>query len=209
METGSQYAKVLNSTKTLNIVDVTLVTCRQETKVPYHESSVTIVVLPIDIKFVSIKQEQCELISQSAILQSRHIDVEIQDTKFTSLCATGYYKNIKTYMFSIIPTYITNHGNLSNACFDIQEQTCDNSIAVSSDLTVTMRTEFTQTFHITSNDIIEIEVPHVSILMVFEKHKACLTLMFKYRVALLMLHEVTKTSILENRFQIIVHCALN
>ena len=209
MKTGSQYAKMLNITKTLDIGDVTSLTYRHESKVLYHESSVTIVMLHKSMKFGSIKQKKCELINQSAILQSREIFVKIEEIKFTSLCGTCYYKKIKTYMFSIVPTYITNHGSLSNAYFDIQEQTCDDSIAVSSDLTVTMRTEFTQTFHITSNDTINIEVPNVSILLVVEKLEECSTLIFKYRVALLMLHEVTKTSILENRFQVIVQCAVN
>ena len=70
-------------------------------------------------------------------------------------------------------------GSLSNAYFDIQEQSCGDFNTASSDLTITVRAAFTQTFHMTSNGTIEIEVPNVSILIALEKHDACSTLIFK------------------------------
>ena len=198
-----QYTKMLNSTKTLAIGDVTSLTYRQITQVPYHDSSVTIVIEPKHMKFGSTNQH-CEVINQSAILRSREMHVEMENIKLSSLCTTAYYQKVMTYVFSIVPTYITRRGNLSNAYFDIHEQNCNDVITVSSDLTITMRASFTQTFHITSNNTIEVEVPSVSIIIGVEKNKACSTLIFKFRVALMALHEVTRTAILQKRFQVFI-----
>ena len=200
---GPQHFKILNSTRILDIGNVTSLTYRQEAKVSHHESSVTIVMVPDKTNLGSINKH-CELINQSAKLQSRQMYVAIENIKLTSLCATGYYHEVMTYVFTIVPTYMTRYSSYSNVYFDIQEQNCGDLIDVSSNLTVTMRASFTQTFHITSNKTIEIEVPNVSILIAVEKHETCSTLIFQYRVALMTLHDVTRTAILKNKFQVFI-----
>ena len=199
-ESGSQYARLLTSTQTLDIGDVTSLTYRQESKVSYHDSSLTIIILQKDNESNLINE--CDLINQSAVMHSREIYDNMEDLKLTNLCVTGYYQKIKSYVYSIVPRYMTQFGSLSNAYFDIQEQSCGDFNTASSDLTITVRAAFTQTFHMTSNGTIEIEVPNVSILIALEKHDACSTLIFNFRVKLMALHDVTNTAIIENIFQV-------
>ena len=199
-ESGSQYARLLTSTQTLDIGGVTSLTYRQESKVSYHDSSLTIIILQKDNESSLINE--CDVINQSAVMHSREIYDNMEDLKLTNLCVTGYYQKIKSYVYSIVPRYMTQFGSLSNAYFDIQEQSCGDFNTTPSDLTITVRTAFTQTFHMASNGTIEIEVPNVSILIALEKHDACSTLIFNFRVKLMTLHDVTRNAIIENIFQV-------
>ena len=204
LESGSQYAKLLNSSKNLDIGDVTSLTYIPETKVPHHDSSLTMIMLQIDGKVGSIA-EHCELRNQSTISQSLQIHEEMEYiVQLSTLCFTSYYQKFRTYIFQIISSDITHNSSLSNAYFDIQEQSCGDLIPVLSNLTITIRLEFTQTFQITTNATIEIEIPNVPIIMVVEKSKVCSTISFQYRVALMTLHELTRTAIIEQRFQVFI-----
>ena len=205
IESGSQYVKLLNTSKNLDIGDVTSLTCVPETKVLHHDSSWTMIMLQIDRKVESIA-EHCELRNQSTISQSFQIHQEIEYiVQLSTLCFTSYYQKFSTYLFQIIPSgIITHNSSLSNAYFDIQEQNCGDLTPVLSNLTIAIRLEFTQTFHITTNETIEIEVPNVPIIMVVEKYKVCSTIIFQYRVALMTLHDVTRTAIIEERFQVFI-----
>ena len=199
---SGSHARLLTSTQTLDIGDVTSLTYRQESEVSYHDTSLTMIMMQKKIKSNYIN-EQCDAINQSAILQSSEIYNNMDDIKLTNLCATGYYQKIKTYVYSIVPRYITQFGSLSNAYFDIQEQSCGDLNTTPSDLTITVRTTFTQTFRTTSNEAIEIEVPNVSILIALEKHDPCSTLIFEFRVKLMTFHDVTRAAINDNRFQVV------
>ena len=199
-KTGTQHTMVLDSNDTLDIGDVTWLTYAHQVNVPYHESSVTIVMLQVD-KQSGVVKEQCELINQSAIQQhAQQLDVE--DIRLSSLCATGYYQKARAYVYTIVPSYLTDHRSLSNVYLNVQELKCVDMMNVWSSLTVTVRTTFSQSFHITNSETMEIEVPNVSIVMVLEKQEDCSTMIFQYRVYLMVLHNALMKSLFENIFQV-------
>ena len=204
IESGSQYVKLLNTSKNLDIGDVTSLTYIPETKVPHHDSSLTMIMLQIDRKVGSIA-EHCELRNQSTISQSLQTHDEMEYiVQLSTLCFTSYYQKFSTYFFQIVQSGIAHYSSLSNVYFNIQEQNCGDLTPVLSNLTIAIRLEFTQTFHITTNETIEIEIPNVPIIMVVEKYKVCSTIIFQFRVALMTLHELTRTAIIEQRFQVFI-----
>ena len=199
-KTSKQNALLLTSSKTLNIGDVTSLTYRQHVNVPYHKSAVTITMLKRDENY-DVK-EQCQLINQSVVKHSQRLYVDVESTKLSCLCATGYYQKAKTYVYVIVPRYMTNDAMLSKAYFNIQELKCNDLMNGSSSLTITVRTAFSQSFYITNNETIQIEIPNVSIVMAFEKHEACSTMVFQYRVHVIVFHDDVINAMLENRFQV-------
>ena len=203
-KTRKQSALILTSSKILDIGEVTTLTYRQHFRFPYHQSAVTITMLQGDKNYDA--EEKCQQINQS-VVQHIHrlyidVDVVVEAMKLSSLCATGYYQKAKTYVYTIIPRYMTHLARLSNTYINIQELKCGDMMNVSSSLTIALRTAFSQSFHITNNETIEIEVPNVSIVMAVEKHDACSTMIFQYRVYILAVHDGFMKAMLDNNFQV-------
>ena len=200
-KTRKQSALILTSSKILDLGEVTTLTYRQHFHVPYHESVVTITMLQGENNYDS--EEKCQQINQSVVQHKIHrLYEDVEAMKLSSLCATGYYQKAKTYIYTIIPRYMTHLATLSNTYVNIQELKCGDMMNVSSSLTIALRTAFSQSFHITNNETIEIEVPNVSILMAVEKHDTCSTMIFQYRVHILAVHDGFMKDMLDNNFQV-------
>ena len=185
---GPQQFKLVTGNKTLDLGEVQSLTYQHKADVPYHESSLTIVMLQKDINYVG-GSAQCEILNTSALLQPFHTDryVDTEEIKLSSFCATGYYQNAKIYVYLIVPGYKTHHRTLSNVYLDVQEVQCSDTIEVFSALTISVRRIFSQSFQITDKKTIEIEVPNVSIVMALEKRSVCSTLIVNYRVHVIWL----------------------
>ena len=188
IKSGTQQIKVITENTTLDIGEVRSLAYQHKADVPYHESSLTIIMSQKDINYVG-GSTQCEIFNQSALLQpldnGRY--AEIEEIKLSSFCATGYYQNAKIYGYTIIPSYKTHHGGSSNVYLDVQEVQCSDSVDVSSALTILIRNIFSQSFQITDNKTIDIEVPNVSVVMALEKRNVCSTLIINYRVNVIRL----------------------
>ena len=185
---GPQEIRLITGSKTIDVGEVQSLTYQHRADVPYHESSLTIIMLQKDLNYIG-GSAQCEIFNQSVLPQPLHIGryLVTEEIKLSSLCATRYYQNAKIYGYSIVPRYKTHHGGLSNVYLDVQEVQCSDSMDVFSALTITMRKIFSQSFQITGNKTIEIEVPNVSIVMAFEKRSVCSTLIVNYRVHMIWL----------------------
>ena len=183
MTSGPQQIKLITGNTTLDIGEVQSLTYQHKADVPYHESSVNIIMLQKDINYIG-GSAQCEIFNQSVVLQppqtGTYDGTELM--KLSSLCATGYYQYAKIYIYTIVPGYKTHRGDLSNLYLDVQEVQCSDSMAVSSALTISVRRTFSQSFQFTDNKTIEIDVPNVSIVMALEKRSVCSTLIVNYRV---------------------------
>ena len=185
---GPQQIRLITGNKTIDVGEVQSLTYQHKAEALYHESSLTIIMLQKDINYIG-GSAQCEIFNQSVMLQPLHIGryLETEEIKLSSLCAAGYYKNAKIYGYTIVPRYKTHHGGLSNVYLDVQEVQCSDSVDVFSSLTITMRRIFSQSFQITGNKTIEIDVPNVSIVMALEKRNVCSTLIINYRVHVIWL----------------------
>ena len=173
---GLQQFKLVTGNKTLDVGEVQSLTYEHKADAPYHESSLTIVMLQKNINYIG-GSAQCEIFNQSALLQLPQTGTydDTEKIKLSSLCATGYYQNAKIYVFTIVPGYKTHHRTLSNVYLDVQEVQCSDLIEVFSALTISVRRTFSQSFQITGNKAIEIEVPNVSIAMALKKQNVCST----------------------------------
>ena len=188
IKSAPQLIKVITGNTTLDIGDVRSLTYQHNADVPYHESSLTIIMLQKDLHYID-GSAQCEIFNQSALLQQPHTSryVDPEELKLSSFCATRYYQNAKIYGYTVVPRYKTHHGGLSNVYLDVQEVQCSDSMEVPSALTITMRKIFSQSFQIAGNNTIEIEVPNVSIVIALEKRSVCSTLIIYYRVHVIWL----------------------
>ena len=185
---GPQQIRLITGNKTIDVGEVQSLTYQHKAEALYHESSLTIIMLQKDINYIG-GSAQCEIFNQSVMLQPFHIGryLETEEIKLSSLCAAGYYKIAKIYGYTIVPRYKTHHVGLSNVYLDVQEVQCSDSVDVFSSLTITMRRIFSQSFQITGNKTIEIDVPNVSIVMALEKRNVCSTLIINYRVHVIWL----------------------
>ena len=185
---GTQQIDLITENTTLDIGEVRSLTYKHKADVPYHESSLNIIMSQKDINYVG-GSTQCEIFNQSALLQPPHNGKysDIEEIKLSSFCATGYHQNAKIYGYTIIPSYKTHHGGSSNVYLDVQEVQCSDSVDVSSVLIILMRDIFSQSFQIKGNKTIEIDVPNVSVVMVLQKQNVCSTLIINYRVHVIRL----------------------
>ena len=87
-----------------------------------------------------------------------------------------------SYVYTIVPRYMAYHNHLSNVYFNIQNTDCGKLINMPSAVTIIMRRTFMQSFQLTSNATIQIEVPNVSVFLAFEKYESCSIFIFQYRV---------------------------
>ena len=201
--TGYRRSEFLIDNKDLQIGDVTTLTYRQITFRTYHEVAM---VMMIQTYNLSIGANKCEKIVESTVTvkQMRKIahEHEIDDIKLTSICATGYYRKAMSYVYTIVPRYMAHHNHLSNVYFNIQNIDCGKLINMSSAVTIIMRRTFTQSFQITSNATMQIEVPNVSVFLALEKYESCSIFIFQYRVYLTVFHKSTLASINTNDFQV-------
>ena len=200
---GYRQSKLLTGNTDLHITDVTTLTYRQITLTTYHEVTMFMMIQTHNLGIGTIK---CEEIVESTVTvkQMRRIAHEHQKgyIKLTSLCATGYYRKAMSYVYTIVPRYMAYHNHLSNVYFNIQNTDCGKLINMSSAVTIIMRRSFTQSFQITSNATIQIEVPNVSVFLAFEKYESCSIFIFQYRVYLTVFHKSTLASINKNNFQV-------
>ena len=196
--TGYPHSKSFTGNKDLQIGNVTTFIYRQTTKANYHEITMVMVIQTYNF---GIGTKKCEKLVGSKAGQTSGI-VHNYHTKLTSLCATGYYHKAMSYVYTIVPRYMAYHNHLSNVYFNIQNTDCDKLINVSSEVTIIMRRTFTQSFQITSNATIQIEVPNVSVFFAFEKYESCSIFIFQYRVYLTVFHNSTLASINKYDFQV-------
>ena len=190
IKSGPRQSKLITGNEILDVGEIQSLTYEHKADVPYHESSLNIVMLQKDINYTG-SSTQCEIFNQSALPFQPHTsgydDINIDIVQLSSLCAAGFYQNAKTYGYRIIPRYKTHYGGLSNVYLDVQEVQCSESIEVFSELSISLQRIFSQSFQITNNKTIEIEVPNVSIVMVLEKRNVCSTLIINYRVYVIWL----------------------
>ena len=199
--TGYSHSQILTDKKDLQIGEVMTLTYRQTTIATYHEVTMVMTIQTLNL---GIETNKCEKIVGSTARQTRKIlhEQNMNHIKLTSLCATGYYRKAMSYVYTIVPRYMTYHNHLSNVYFDIQKTDCDKLINMSSAVTITMRRSFTQSFQITSNATIQVEVPNVSVFLAFEKYESCSIFIFQYRVYLTVFHKSTLASIRKKDFQV-------
>ena len=208
---GPQQFKLITGNKTLDMGEVQSFTYQHKADAPYHESSLTIIMLQKNINYIGLSA-QCKIFNQSVLPQQSHTGryVETEEIKLSSLCATGYYQNPKSYGYTIVPRNKTHHGGLSNVNLDVQEMQCGDLIEVFSALTISVRRIFSQSFQITGNKTIEIEVPNVSIVMALEKRSVCSTLIVtsNYRVHVIwLLAKISGDTFLVSHFlTFIINC---
>ena len=196
--TGYSHSKILTDKKDLQIGEVSTLTYRQTTIATYHEITMVMIIKTHNL---GIEINKCEKIVESTARQTRpehHIDY----IKLTSLCATGYYRKAMSYVYTIVPRYMTYHNHLSNVYFNIQKTNCDKFTNMSSAVTIIMRRSFTQSLQLTSNATIQIEVPNVSVFLAFDKYESCSMFIFQYRVYLTVFHKNTMASIEKINFQV-------
>ena len=197
--TGYPHSYLITDKKDLEIGEVTTLTYRQRTVVTYHEIAM---VMTIQTHNLFNRANKCEQIVESTARQKRH-EHHIDYIKLTSLCASGYYYKAMSYVYTIVPRYMANQDYLSNVYFNIQKTDCDTFTNRSGAVTIIMRSTFTQSFRITSNATIQIEVPNVSVILAFDKHESCSIFIFQYRVYIIVFHYSTLASIYNNNFQVI------
>ena len=197
--TGYRHSKKFRDNKDLQIGNVTDLTFRQYTDRAYHE--ITIVMTLKSDTFINATNK-CEKIIWSTTEQAPQI-VHDDHIKLSSLCATGYHdKKAMHIVYLIVPRYINYEKYFSNVYFNIQEMNCGKSINMSSAVTIFIRKTFAQSFRITSNATMQIEVPNVSVYLDFVKYESCSTVIIQYRVYLMMFHKSTLKSIEKNDFQV-------
>ena len=197
--TGYPHSELITDKKDLEIGEVTTLTYKQRTVVTYHEIAM---VMTIQTHNLFNRANKCEQIVESTARQKRY-EHHIDYIKLTSLCASGYYYKAMSYVYTIVPRYMANQDYLSNVYFNIQKTDCDTFTNRSGAITIIMRSTFTQSFRITSNAIIQIEVPNVSVILAFDKHESCSIFIFQYRVYIIVFHYSTLVSIYNNNFQVI------
>ena len=199
--TGYPHSEALTSKKKLQIGDVTTLTYRQTTTATHLEVTM---VMTIQAHNSGIETNKCEKIVGSRSRQTRQISHKypIDYIKLTSLCASSFYHKAMSYVYTIVPRFMTYRNHLSNVYFNIQNTDCGNLINMSNAVTITIRRTINQSFRISNNATIQIEVPNVSMFLAFDKHEYCSTSIFHYRVYLTMFHNSTLTSIKEQYFQV-------
>ena len=196
--TGYPHSVLITDKQDLQIGIVTTLTYRQRTVVTYHEIAM---VMTIQTHNLGFEDNKCEIIVESTARHTRH-EHHIEYIKLTSLCATGYYYKEMSYVYTIVPRYMANQDHLSNVYFNIQKTDCDKFTNMASAVTIIMRSTFTQSFRITSNATIQIEVPNVSVMLAFDKYESCSIFMFQYRVYMIMFHYNNLASLNNNNFQV-------
>ena len=194
--TGYRLLEMFRDNKDLQFGNVTDLTFRQTTIRTYHEISMV-----LKSEFIK-RTNKCEKIIRSKTEQALQI-VHGEQIRLTSLCATGYhYKKAMSFVYTIVPRYMGADNHMSNVYFNIQEMNCGKSINMSSATTIFIRSTFAQSFRISNNATIQIEVPNVSVMLAFEKNDSCSTVIFQYRVYLIMFDKSTLTSIVRVDFQV-------
>ena len=202
VDTGYQHSRLLSNNKNLQIGNVTHLTFWQITDRAHHEISM---VLRLETYNYINRINKCEKIIRPTTKQKQqsNSDDYKEHINLISICATGYHYN-KTmgYVYTVVPRYRSSDNQMSNVYFNIQEMNCGKSINMSSATTIFMRSTFMQSFCITDNATIQIEVPSVSVMLAFEKYDSCSTVIFQYRVYIPMFDKSTMTSIERVDFQV-------